>query len=87
MVDVNNPIDQKEHDNAVSFLRKKLSPRDLGTIKYKMKTNPDWFKQQQYGVGLHVRNLLREGGFGWGDSLLYQEWKSLIDDVVHYGNR
>ncbi|MFI5253425.1 MAG: hypothetical protein ACHQQQ_13455 [Bacteroidota bacterium] len=80
-------IDRAQYDNAVTYLRKHLTPRDLSTVKYKSKTNPDWFKEHQFGVGIHIRNILRDRGFHWTDHLDYSEWRNLIEDAVHYGNR
>jgi hypothetical protein len=87
MADIGNSIDPLEYENAIVFLRKKLSHRDVNTMKCKMKSHPERIREQELGIGIHIHNLLREGGFEWGDAMLYQEWKNLIDDVVHYGNR
>jgi hypothetical protein len=58
-------LDQQKVQAAVQMLRETLRTPTQSDVRGQARSDPlDWSPQQHFGFGLHVRNLLRDRGFG-----------------------
>jgi len=76
-------ISDEEWNKAVSFLLKKLDSELIEKIIDDIKKlgKDDWIAQNHFGLGMHIRNLIRED-FEWGAITLDSEWDELLYDVI-----
>lgn len=63
---------------AIKYLIEQASDEILRQVYELQQSNPDWVINHHFGLGLWVRNTLREGGFKWDDLTLDSRWGSLI---------
>lgn len=66
-----------QKEKALAYLRSKLLPDILAEV-YAHREDAIWVERQHFGLGLAVRNSLREGGFEEDDQTLDHEWSALV---------
>ncbi|GEM_PF-2116808 len=84
-----NPIDLHQYfygeppklDKAIEIIRKELSPAMIDQI-LKGIDDPDYEGKQHFGVGLWVRNTLRENGIDWNDIAMDSLWYEILRRAV-----
>ncbi len=70
-------------EEAINYLLDKTPPETLGEIYHLMTSegSKDWPTQQHFGLGLWVRNTLRQK-FERDDQTLDSKWASLIETAA-----
>ncbi len=63
---------------AIKYLIEQASDETLRQVYELQQISPDWAINHHFGLGLWVRNTLREGGFTWDDLTLDSKWGPLI---------
>jgi hypothetical protein len=71
-------VRQSEKERAIGYLLERVEPKVLRQV-YVLRDEPRWWVEQHFNLGLGVRNMLRAGGFGWGDVELDEMWPGLIE--------
>ncbi len=77
-VEVETPMNQDEFEKAVKLLEKELSPKLIAELSC---LNIDKIEQDP-GVGLMVRNILRRGGIEWIHVKKGGEWYNIMKAVM-----
>jgi len=76
-------ISKKSWEQAVGFLMDNLEKPLIKKIEELMETEGDlWGVKQKGGVGIYIRNLLRNNGFNWGEQALVAYWPWLVEDAI-----
>lgn len=72
-----------EQEQAIQFLARSIAPEVLANVRLLMqnKQNP-WHHANHFGLGLHIRNLLREAGLKWTDVWLDDHWNELVESAA-----
>lgn len=81
-------LSEKEKDKAVQYLARTIPEDTFEEIAESIRSDgPDWKWKQHYGVGVYVRDLLREGEIYQGDP--ETTWAEFIEKAVkeNKGNR
>jgi hypothetical protein len=81
LMDVPTPADR---DRAIHFLAGAIPAEILDNVRMLMLNRQT---ASHYGLGLRVRNSLREAGFGWSDQYLDENWWGLVEEAVRIGER
>ncbi|MBN1328973.1 MAG: hypothetical protein JXA54_05825 [Candidatus Heimdallarchaeota archaeon] len=77
-------ITKKAWDDAVSFLASNLEPTFIRKAKEIIKSEGGlWGHENKGGIGVYVRNLLRNNGFNWGETALEAYWPWIIEEVLN----
>jgi hypothetical protein len=85
LMDVPTPADR---DRAIHFLAGAIPAEILDNVRMLMlNRQTPWHLASHYGLGLRVRNSLREAGFGWSDQYLDENWWGLVEEAVRIGER
>ncbi|NHJ39115.1 MAG: hypothetical protein FK731_03710 [Asgard group archaeon] len=76
-------ISKKSWDEAVSFLVKNLEQPSVKQISELIKTDGNlWGVKNKGGIGIYIRNLLRNNGFDWGEASLEVYWSWVAEEAV-----
>lgn len=76
-------ITKKSWKEAVEFLNKNLEKSFINKVKEIMKSEGRlWGFTNKGGVGVYIRNLLRNNGFDWGENALETYWSWVVEDVI-----
>ncbi|MCK5297852.1 MAG: hypothetical protein KAJ76_03020 [Candidatus Heimdallarchaeota archaeon] len=76
-------ITKKSWEEAVVFLSKNLEKplvkkaEEIITEEGKL-----WGIKNKGGIGIYIRNLLRNNGFNWGESALETYWSWVVEDAL-----
>ncbi len=82
-MDDGKKIPKKSWEDAVAFLVSNLEPTFINKAKQIIQTEGSlWGHQNKGGIGVYVRNLLRNNGFNWGEAALEAYWPWVIEDVL-----
>jgi len=77
------PLSPSYKKGAVRYLIDHIPAETLEEVaEIIKKEGPDWEVHHHYGIGIDVRNLLREGGFLWDAIELDDVWAGLIEKAV-----
>ena len=69
-----------DHERAVLFLAREIPPEVLTDVRMVMQNKQTpWHHASHFGLGLQVRNALREAGFTWDDVWLDGHWYELVE--------
>jgi hypothetical protein len=81
-------ISDEERRRAIQHVATNVPKETLLQIYEKISRDPDWLIMHHFGIGIGIRNLLREGGFAWDDTTLDREWEPITLEAVRtaYGN-
>lgn len=75
-------ISDDEVEQAIEYLAKQLPEGVLKEIMESTQVNVDWAISYHFGFGVDVRNLLRQGGFDWDDTVLDENWGYLVEEAA-----
>ncbi|HUT80021.1 MAG TPA: HEAT repeat domain-containing protein [Candidatus Bathyarchaeia archaeon] len=76
-------ITKKSWDEAVFFLASNLEPVFIKKVKQIIQTEGSlWGHENKGGIGVYVRNLLRNNGFNWGETALEAYWPWVVEEVL-----
>ena len=77
-----------ERERAIQFLTHRIPPEVLADVQMLMQNKQTpWHHAGHFGLGLGVRNSLREAGFKWSDVWLDDHWHELVEEVAVNGKR
>jgi hypothetical protein len=77
-------VTKKEWKEAVAFLTKNLEQTFIDRVdKTISQEGRLWAEKNQGGMGIFVRNLLRNNGFDWGESALKTYWSWVLEDALN----
>ncbi|MDD3246712.1 MAG: hypothetical protein PHF18_07675 [Methanosarcina sp.] len=71
-------IHGEEIESAINYLASNIPKAVLKEAFEKFEQNFDFVVEEHFGPGIYVRNLLRRGGFDWGDMELDCNWVYLL---------
>jgi hypothetical protein len=72
-----------ERDQAIRFLADTIPPETLSNVRMLMANRQTpWHIASHFGLGLYVRNSLREAGFKWSDVYLDDNWWQLVEEAA-----
>ena len=69
-------------DKAVQFLLAEISSDDISGIGAAMAKDPEFRTNQHFGVGMHVRNVLRKMDIKLDDIWLDGKWFEILKGAV-----
>jgi hypothetical protein len=72
---------QEEWDQAVDYLQEHLPEETKAEVRIAMQ-DPNWPVDYHHSFGMEIRNMLRDGGFDWGDIELEDNWDELVKEAV-----
>ena len=76
-------ITKKNWKEAVEFLAVNLEPVFIKKVKGIIDNEGRlWGIKNKGGVGVYIRNLLRNNGFSWGEEALENYWSWVVEDVL-----
>lgn len=76
-------ISKKDWLAAVEFLDDSLDKNFIKKVKAIINTDGRlWSIKNKGGVGVYIRNLLRNNGFNWGESALETYWSWVVEDLI-----
>jgi len=76
-------ITKKTWTEAVDFLAVNLESVFIGKVEVIIASEGRlWGIKNKGGVGVYVRNLLRNNGFNWGETALENYWSWVVEDVL-----
>jgi hypothetical protein len=76
-------ISLKSWNEAISFLIKNLETPTIKQIEQLMESEGNlWGVSNKGGIGIYIRNLLRNNGFDWGDVALETYWSWAAEEAV-----
>lgn len=76
-------ISKKSWGEAVSFLVKNLELPSVKQISELMESEGSlWGIKNKGGIGIYIRNLLRNNGFDWGEISLEVYWSWVAEEAV-----
>lgn len=76
-------ITKKSWKEAVNFLQGNLESSFIQKVSGIIESEGRlWGLKNKGGVGVYVRNLLRNNGFNWGEQAMDTYWPWLIEDVL-----
>jgi hypothetical protein len=76
-------ISSESWSEAIQFLADSFEPDFIERLQQLIESKgPLWGSQIRGGVGIYVRNLLRNNGFDWGDKALQSYWSWLAEEAV-----
>lgn len=77
------PFTTAQKQQAIQYLLVHTPKSTLQEVyELKQGEGTGWPSQQHFGLGIWVRNALREGGFAWDDQTLDNEWAELIAEAA-----
>ena len=77
-------ISKKDWKAAVEFLKQNLEPNFITKVRTIMFTDGKlWALKNKVGVGVYIRNLLRNNGFDWGEKALETYWSWVLEDLLN----
>lgn len=80
-------INPEEKEKAILYLMQKIPEDILKKLWIRIQKVGKRIKIRSYhGFGIKVRETLREGGFNWEESVLNNEWDSLIIEAAKRKN-
>ncbi|NHJ47775.1 MAG: hypothetical protein FK733_08305 [Asgard group archaeon] len=81
--DDGNKISKKSWDEATSFLAKNLETPSIKQIEELIESEGSlWAVNNKGGIGIYIRNLLRNNGFDWGEAALETYWSWAAEEAV-----
>jgi len=81
-------ISKKSWQDAVDFLVNNLEPTFIKKTKQLIQIEgPLWGVKSKGGIGVYIRNLLRNNGFNWGESALESYWPWVLEDALQKINK
>ena len=76
-----------ERDEAIQLLAETIPKETLANILMLMQNKQTpWHHASHFGLGLQVRNALREGGYNWSDVCLDDHWHELVEETAQIAN-
>lgn len=76
-------ITKKSWEEAVAFLCKNLEkPFVKKAEEIIAEEGKLWGIKNKGGIGIYIRNLLRNNGFNWGQSALETYWSWVVEDAL-----
>ena len=76
-------ITKKSWIEAVDFLKGDLETSFIQKVRGIIETEGRlWATKNKGGIGVYVRNLLRNNGFDWGEQAMKIYWSWVIEDVL-----
>jgi hypothetical protein len=76
-----------ERDQAIRLLADKIPKETSVNILMQMQNKQtSWHNASHFGLGLQVRNSLREAGFKWSDVYLDDHWHELVEETAQIAN-
>ena len=79
-IDNNEAISAGEKERAAIHLLDRIPQATFQTILARMKDDPaSWWVPAHFGLGLTVRNHLRNAGFRWSDTALDDHWHEIVE--------
>lgn len=76
-------ITRKTWADAVSFLVSNMEPSFIKKAKFLIETEGNlWGFKNKGGIGIYIRNLLRNNGFDWGEVALKSYWPWVVEDAL-----
>jgi hypothetical protein len=77
------PIPSSEKTKAVHYLIDHIPDETMLEIANMIRENgKDWWVEHHHGLGMGVRNLLRQGGFEWGPIDMDDLWVGIVERAV-----
>jgi hypothetical protein len=79
------PITQtsEQRERAVQFLAHQISPEILSDVRMLMQNKQTpWHLAAHFGLGLRVRNSLRDAGLTFDDVWLDDHWFELVEEAA-----
>ncbi|HUU77613.1 MAG TPA: HEAT repeat domain-containing protein [candidate division Zixibacteria bacterium] len=77
-------ITKSSWSEAVEFLNKNLELSFINKVKEIIASEGRlWGFKNKGGVGVYIRNLLRNNGFNWGEHALETYWSWVVEDVLN----
>ena len=68
---------------AVEFMINSLDTKFIDKVKNIIKSDGIlWGNTNKGGVGVYIRNLLRNNGFDWGENALETYWPWVVEDAL-----
>jgi hypothetical protein len=84
---LNEPA-RAERDQAIRLLTGMIPKETSANIRMLMQNRQTpWHLALHFGLGLRVRNALREAGFNWRDGYLDDHWRELVEEAAQVANR
>ena len=81
--DDGKPITANEWTQAIAYLLDTIPLRFFRDVRAVIITEgQNWGLKRHLGLGMKIRNILREGGFQWGNLALDDYWYHLLEDAV-----
>jgi hypothetical protein len=71
-------IHDEEIENAIDYLASSISENVLKEAFGLFQRDVELVSRKHFSLGMDVRNLLRRGGFDWGDMELDENWIYLL---------
>jgi len=87
MLRVYNSLDKKTKKRAIKFLSKKIPQSKKEFLREEIKKDELWWCQYHFNVGMYIRNLLRDNGYGekeFGITNLDDIYIQLLVDAIKY---
>ncbi len=76
-------ISDKEWEGAKSYLIMNLDKQTFEDInKLRKEKGENWYIEYHLPFGMQIRNLLRDGGFNWGNWGLDDNWGILLNEAL-----
>jgi len=78
-----NEPSQAERDDAIRLLARAIPRETLANVLMLVRNKQTpWQLASHFGLGLQVRNALRETGFKWSDAYLDEHWHELVEQAA-----
>jgi hypothetical protein len=72
-----------EREQAIQFLAGAIPKEALANVLMLMQNKQSpWHQAAHFGLGLRVRNALREAGYRWSDQYLDDHWHELVQATL-----
>ena len=76
-------ISKKSWKEAVDFLKGNLEASFIQKVEGIIKEDGRlWGDKNKGGVGIYIRNLLRNNGYDWGEEAMKMYWPWLVEDAI-----
>jgi hypothetical protein len=76
-------ISNKSWTEAVNFLVANLEPPSVRQITELIESEGNlWGVNNKGGIGIYIRNLLRNNGFDWGEASLEVYWSWVAEEAI-----
>jgi len=72
-----------EREQAIRFLAESIPQETLANVRMLVQNRQTpWHHASHFGLGLRVRNSLREAGFRWSDAYMDDHWHEFVEEAA-----